>query len=182
MQNGACSSQLCFGLSPSTLLFEVHDYYCTSTQAAPVVAEMSLNYVSVDWCKIDCDKQRELVSRHRMRKAGERRLVTCCIVCSQAKGVSSFPTFVIFKNRKPVYRQNGFSKASILKALQKQGADLTVCALSQSCCCIHNSLHHVSCRAVCLQAETQRRIKAAEAAKTGKEKLDDEPSSQRSKP
>ena len=44
----------------------------------------------------------------------------------QAKGINSFPTFIVFKNGKPVYRQNGFSKESILAALQKQGADLSV--------------------------------------------------------
>ena len=45
----------------------------------------------------------------------------------QAQGVRSYPTFIIFQDAKPVYRQSGFSKESLLAALQKHGADLSVC-------------------------------------------------------
>ncbi len=44
----------------------------------------------------------------------------------QAKGVTSFPTFVIFSEGTAKYRQSGFSRESILKALQDLGADLSV--------------------------------------------------------
>ena len=44
----------------------VVDYYtvwCKPCKiAAPIVAKMSSSWPSVLWCKVDCDKQRELVS------------------------------------------------------------------------------------------------------------------------